>query len=239
MPTPGMITLFGCAAAGALVSTGFGAVSPASAADADHPVVIELFQSQACSSCPPANATLNAIADRPDVLALSFAVTYWDRLGWKDRFAQPAFTDRQWDYSRGGGRSNVSTPQMIVNGRGVVVGDRRDELLDVARRFDRGRSGPQLSVSPGQIIIGAAPTRRSGTVWLVSYDPRVRSVPIRAGENNGRTLPHRNIVVALRKVGTWSGKPTNIRITAAPRPLRSAILVQDGTGGAILAARRL
>ena len=239
MPTPGMITLFGCAAAGALVSTGFGAVSPASAADADHPVVIELFQSQACSSCPPANATLNAIADQPDVLALSFAVTYWDRLGWKDRFAQPAFTDRQWDYSRGGGRSNVSTPQMIVNGRGVLVGDRRDELLDVARRFDRGRSGPQLSVSPGQIIIGAAPTRRSGAVWLVSYDPRVRSVPIRAGENNGRTLPHRNIVVALRKVGTWSGKPTNIRITAAPRPLRSAILVQDGTGGAILAARRL
>ena len=74
--------------------------SPALASDADHPTVVELYQSQGCSSCPPANAVLNSVADRPDVLALSFAVTYWDRLGWKDIYAQPAYGARQWEYSR-------------------------------------------------------------------------------------------------------------------------------------------
>ena len=76
--------------------------SAAVAADATHPTVVEIFQSQGCSSCPPANANLNAIAGRPDILALSFAVTYWDRLGWKDIFAHPVFTERQWEYSRAG-----------------------------------------------------------------------------------------------------------------------------------------
>ena len=76
------------------------AASAAQAADVRHPTVVELFQSQGCSSCPPANANVNALAARPDILALSFAVTYWDGLGWKDIFAQPAFTARQWEYAR-------------------------------------------------------------------------------------------------------------------------------------------
>ena len=104
---------------GSLVA--FGAAS-AHAADASHPAVVELFQSQGCSSCPPANANVNALSQRADVLALSFAVTYWDRLGWKDTFAKPQFTERQWQYARAMRQQDVYTPQVVVNGRVEGVG---------------------------------------------------------------------------------------------------------------------
>ena len=216
------------------------AAMPALAGDADHPTVVELFQSQGCSSCPPANANLNAIADRPDLLPLSFAVTYWDRLGWKDTFASPAFTERQWDYARAGRRSQVYTPQMIVNGRGVLVGNNRGQLAAALRRYDRGAAGPPIVRSGGEVTIGRAAARRPASVWLVWYDPRVHRVPIRAGENGGKTLPHRNIVRALRPLGTWAGTAASFRVPASPDPAwRGAVLVQDGKGGAIIAARRI
>ena len=220
----------------------------ASAADSDHPTVVELFQSQGCSSCPPANAVLNAIAGRPGLLALSFSVTYWDKLGWKDSYALPAFTARQWEYSRAGGRGNVSTPQMIVNGRGVLVGSDRGEVESFIRRFDRGASGPRILAAAGRVTIAAGGSAggaaggsgRPANVWLVRYDPRVHQVAIRAGENQGRTLPHRNIVRSLALLGTWDGRAATFPIRAAADPgLRSAILVQDGPGGAILSARGL
>src|SRR6202007_3177107 len=113
-----------------LTSTG-GAVT--FAADTAHPVVVELFQSQGFSSCPPANANLLTIAGRPDVLALSFSVTYWDQLGWKDTFGQPAFTARQWDYAHAAGRGEVATPQVIINGRGAVVGSNAAQLAAAIR----------------------------------------------------------------------------------------------------------
>jgi len=215
-----------------------GAGSAANAADAAHPTVVEIFQSQGCSSCPPANANLNAIAGRPDVLALSFAVTYWDRLGWKDTFAHPVFTERQWEYSRAGGRGNVSTPQMIVNGRGVLVGNRAGELNAFIKRHDRGSSGPRIDASADQVRVGVAPSRRPANVWLVRFDPRTQQVPIRAGENGGRTLPHRNIVRSLHLLGEWNGSQSAFAVPKSPNAAwRSAVLVQDGPGGAILAAR--
>ena len=111
-------------------------VQPALATDAAHPTVVELFQSQGCSSCPPAIANINAIAARPDILALTFAVTYWDQLGWKDTFARPEFTGRQWDYAHAGGRSQVATPQTIVNGRLVTNGVMRGNSSQLfARRI--------------------------------------------------------------------------------------------------------
>src|SRR6202012_5870665 len=124
------------------------AASPgkAMAADRDHPVGVELFQSQGCSSCPPANANVLAIADRPEILALSWQVTYWDQLGWKDTFGSPAFTSRQWDYARAFHRGEVATPEVVVNGRADVVGVRRDELEALIRREDRGVTGPQVTV---------------------------------------------------------------------------------------------
>ncbi|WP_156679610.1 DUF1223 domain-containing protein [Sphingomonas profundi] len=216
------------------------AAGPATAADPAHPAVVELFQSQGCSSCPPANANLNAIAGRPDVLALSFAVTYWDQLGWKDGFAQPAFTARQRDYARAAGRGNVATPQMIVNGRGAIVGGNPAQLADTIRRLDRPGGGPEIARAGAQVSIGAARGGPPATVWLVYYDPRTLAVAVKAGENAGRTLPHRNIVRTLAPVGTWTGAATRVSIPAPADPVwRGAILVQAGTGGPILAAARI
>ncbi len=214
--------------------------TPALAGDPAHPTVIELFQSQGCSDCPPANANLNAIADRSDILALSFGVTYWDRLGWKDIFAKPAFTARQWDYAHGAGRDNVFTPQMIVNGRGVLVGSNRAQVDAAIQKFDRGSGGPSIASRGGKVIIGKGSPRRSATVWLAHYDPRVRNVPIRAGENGGRTLPHRDVVTTLQPLGTWTGAALTLDLPAPGDPaLRAAVLVQEGTAGPIIAAARL
>jgi len=210
---------------------------PAAAADVAHPAVVELYQSQGCSSCPPADAVLNGLADRPDILALSFAVTYWDNLGWKDTFAAPAFTQRQWDYARAGGRGNVATPQVIVNGRGVLTGSRRADVDAAVAQFDRGPSGPSLTFADGSLSVGAG--HGMATLWLVRYDPRTIPVPIRAGENGGRTIPHRNIVRQLVKLGAWSGRPARFPIPASSPGLRSAVLLQAGTGGAIIASSRL
>jgi hypothetical protein len=213
---------------------------PALAADPAHPAVIELYQSQGCSSCPPANAALNAIADRPDVLALNFSVTYWDRLGWKDTFASPAFTARQWDYARAGGRTNVATPQMIVNGRGVLVGGNRAAVDQALRVFDRGSGGPVIAAAGNMVKVGAGVAKGETTIWLVHYDPRVQNVAIRAGENGGRTLPHRDIVRNLRPLGRWTGAPLALRVPAPADPAyRAAILVQQGKGGPIIAASRI
>src|SRR5271156_6379106 len=104
------------------------------AADAAHPTVVELFQSQGCSSCPPANANVLAIAGRPDILTLSWQVTYWDNLGWKDTFGSPLFTARQWAYARAFHRGEVATPEVVVNGRADVVGSNRGELENLIQR---------------------------------------------------------------------------------------------------------
>jgi hypothetical protein len=216
------------------------AAVPALAADPEHPTVVELFQSQGCSSCPPANANLNALGGRPDLLPLSFAVTYWDRLGWKDTFARPAFTDRQRDYAQARKSGQIYTPQVIVNGRGIIVGNNRGQLERTIRRFDRGIIGPAIVPSGSRVTIGRAPAARPASVWLVYYDPRTRNVPIRAGENGGKTLPHRNIVRELHRLGRWNGAALTLELPAPADPaLRGAVLVQQGAGGPIVAARRL
>jgi hypothetical protein len=208
-------------------------------ADAAHPAVIELYQSQGCSSCPPALKVLQTEADRPEILALNFAVTYWDYLGWKDRFARPEYTARQWDYARARGLTQVATPQLIVNGRGHVNGGSPAEVDAALKRWDRGRGGPEIATAKSEVILGPARTDKSSTVWLVDYDPRTIDVPIRAGENNGRTLPHRNIVTGLTKLGVWSGEAARFAIPAERPGMKRAILVQAGVGGLIVAARKI
>ena len=209
-----------------------------SGADAAHPAVIELYQSQGCSSCPPALAVLDQIANRPDVLALNFAVTYWDQLGWKDIYAQPAFTARQWDYSHAQGRGNVQTPQLIVNGRAAVLGSVRPEVDAAIARNVRAK-GPEITAAGQQVTVAAGPSTKPATVWLVAYDPRTVQVPIRAGENGGRTLPHRNIVHKLTVIGRWTGQTAHYAAPASAPGLKRAVLVQAGTGGPILAAARI
>src|ERR1700744_1664244 len=141
---------------GAMIAFAIGA-APAMAADAAHPIVVELFQSQGCSDCPPANANVMALSERSDLLTLSFGVTYWDQLGWKDTFASPQYTARQWDYAHALHHTNVWTPQVVVNGRADVVGVRRDELEALIRREDRDAGGPVITVEGDRVSVGAAP----------------------------------------------------------------------------------
>jgi hypothetical protein len=210
------------------------------AADAVHPEVVELFQSQGCSSCPPADANVMALADRPDILALSFGVTYWDQLGWKDTFASPVFTARQWDYAHGLGHSEVFTPQVVINGRRDGDGINPANLRALLSAGDRGAGGPTVVVRGDRVMIGAGAAPSGGAdVWLARYDPRIVMVPIQRGENGGRTLPHRNVVHVLVRLGRWDGAATVFALPPAAGPgLLNAVLVQAGRGGTILAATR-
>ncbi len=202
-----------------------------------QPTVVELFQSQGCSDCPPANANLMALSDRADLITLSFGVTYWDRLGWKDTFASPQFTDRQWDYARAFHRQQMFTPEVVVNGRADVVGANRAELENLIRR-QANDHGPQVKIDSGIVTVGEGMVQKAD-VWLVRYDPSIVQVPIARGENGGITLPHRNVVKALIKLGEWSGAAQTYRIPDdANKSWREAVLVQAGPGGAILAAAR-
>ena len=199
-----------------------------------QPVVVELFTSQGCSSCPPANASLAAISNRPDVLALSFGVTYWDYLGWKDTFAKPEFTERQVGYERGLGHSGPFTPQIVVNGSSDTVGN---EFGDVARLVAVARlTGPQIGVAGDVVTIGSSTAAAAADVWLVRYDPRTVNVSVARGENEGVTLPHKNVVRELTRIGIWTGPAETFRIPPAAGGLKTAILVQEPGGGAILAA---
>jgi hypothetical protein len=202
------------------------------------PVVIELFQSQGCSSCPPALAVLAAEADQPGVLALNYAVTYWDYLGWKDDFARPEFTARQWSYARAGGRGNVQTPQLIVNGTTAVLGSRKAEV-DATIRAAQPNAGTTINIGGSRIQLAGAKLVKSHAVIMVSYDPRAYAVPIRAGENDGRTLVHRNIVKKLTVLGRYAGGTASYALPHAEPGLARAILVQQDDTGPIRAARKI
>lgn len=211
-----------------------GLASPVAAAPL---TVVELFQSQGCSDCPPANANVMALSDRPDLLTLSFGVTYWDQLGWKDTFASPQYTARQWDYAHGLHHTTVYTPQVVVNGRADITGRDRGELESLIRR-EANATAPQVAIARNQVNIdqGAA---GHYDVWLVRFDPRIENVPIARGENSGLTLPHKNVVKQLVKLGSWNGSPASFAIpTAIQAGLKEAIFVQAGAGGAIVAAAR-
>jgi hypothetical protein len=216
------------------------AASEASAADANHPTVIELFQSQGCSSCPPANANLNALSQRPDLIALSFSVTYWDSLGWKDTFAKEQFTNRQYAYAHAMPGGNVYTPQIVINGRLAGVGAERGEMEALIRKGERAATGPAIAIAGGAAEIGAATAPATpADVWLVRYEPRTIEVAVLRGENAGKTLAHRNIVRELVRLGSWSGATERFALPAAADPgLATAVLVQAPGTGPILAAAK-
>ena len=200
-------------------------------------VVVELFQSQGCSSCPPAEENLNALADDPAVLALSFGVTYWDGLGWKDTFATDAYTARQWRYAHYRHRDTVWTPQVYVNGHTDLVGTNRAQLNEVIHQAQS--NGPTIAwPSVDRVEIKASPDRHEASdVWLVRYDPRTLHVPIGGGENSGRTLDQRNVVRELLRLGEWKGGDEAFSLPAPSlRGLETAVLVQVQEGGDVLSA---
>ncbi|HVY86398.1 MAG TPA: DUF1223 domain-containing protein [Caulobacterales bacterium] len=224
------------AAAAALALAGFAAANVVGAAVIrPAPIVVELFQSQGCSSCPPANAIANTLAARADLLVLSYGVTYWDQLGWRDTFASAENTQRQYHYARGLHRDNVATPQMIINGRIDLVGNNRASV-------DRALQSAQRPIAldariDGVVVpVGAAP-QGGADVWLVRYDPRERDVAVHAGENNGRTLPHRDVVRELRLLGRWNGSAARFAAPPAHEAgLKTAYLLQAPDGGPIIGA---
>jgi hypothetical protein len=209
----------------------------AGAARAQPVQVVELFTSQGCSSCPPADAAVAQISARPGILALSFGVTYWDDLGWKDTFAQKKFTDRQWDYAKGLRHDTVATPQVVVNGRLDVVGQAVSEIDGAIGRV-RLTAGPDVSLTAASVMVSGAAPSRPASVWLVRYDPNIVLVPVKRGENTGKTLPIKNVVRELTRLGDWVGGQKTYAIPAGPAGLKSAVLVQAGTGGPILAAAK-
>ncbi len=222
-----------------LLAAAIGAVVGAAHAEAHTaPLsVVEVFTSQGCSSCPPADSNVAALSTRPDVLALSFGVTYWNQLGWKDTFAQDAFTRRQVAYARALGHDGPFTPQVVVDGRADVVGNVRGEIQRLID--DKHLQGPELTFTRDGLAVGAGRAARApADVWLVRYDPRVQQVPIRAGENGGRTLPIKNAVVSLTRLGAWRGLAEQFSLPPAPSGLATAVLVQTRDAGPILAAAK-
>ncbi|MBM3558309.1 MAG: DUF1223 domain-containing protein [Alphaproteobacteria bacterium] len=201
------------------------------------PTVVELFTSQSCYSCPPAEAFLATLADRPGVLALEFYVDYWDSLvygrhgRWKDPFSSPEATARQRGYNVAvRGRGDVYTPQTVVDGRYEAVGSARDTILSLIDRSAterRLRVDVAVSVAPaGGYAVGLAGNATTpGAVWLVTFIDRA-TTRVNAGENYDKTLSSRNIVVARRKVGDWQGSATTLTL--------DGIRLEAGQGCAVL-----
>lgn len=220
------------------------AAGPLPAAADDIAAVVELFTSQGCSSCPPADALLSEVAARPDVLALSEHIDYWDHLGWKDPFSSAAATERQRDYARLFGLRFVYTPQMVINGDVQVTGSDRVKVLAA---LTAARAPLPLDVN----IVGDAAqglrARVSGPgeagatadVWLFALDPEHRTA-VAAGENAGRSLRNTNIVRRLAHLGTWKGGELALPLAmdGDARLQPCAVIVQDRTSGRILGADR-
>lgn len=204
------------------------------------PVVVELFTAQGCAACPAANAWVGRLADRSGTLLLTWPVDYWDYLGWKDTLAQPAFAARQRGYRNKLGMMDVYTPQVVVNGRGEAPGHRPARVQALLARSPTGL-GPAVTLERGgrRVFVGGGPTPAGGAdVWLVRYDPRILTVRIGAGETAGRSVPHRNVVRELVRLGPWTGRPRSYDLPRSRSAgLRSAVLVQGARQGVIAAGR--
>ncbi|MSP74963.1 MAG: DUF1223 domain-containing protein [Rhodospirillaceae bacterium] len=213
----------------------------------DGPWSVELFTSQGCNSCPPADAFLGRLAKRPDVVALSFHVDYWDYIGWKDPFASRETTERQRGYARTLKQRYVYTPEMVVDGIGHDTGREPgpiDALLAKAQRLSPKRATPELARTIGgplTIKLAAfALERGPADVTLAIYDRR-SNTPVASGENQGRTLENFNIVRQLELVSRWDGSPASWTIAANRiQPAQGvAVLVQRADYGPVIGCNKL
>src|SRR5689334_7923991 len=199
----------------------------------ERPVVVELFTSEGCSSCPPADALLAELAGRPELLALSFHVDYWDRLGWKDPFSSPAATERQQRYAELLGLATVYTPQIVVDGKWQAVGSNRAEVeraiaaagrypsaVPVALAVDRGRA--KIEIGPGEIGAPAG-------ILLIGFDRR-QVTAVGRGENSGRTLAHADVVSSIAEAGEYDGRPIASEAPGARTAERLAVILQRRDG---------
>jgi hypothetical protein len=216
-------------------------VAPALAAPVSNPLVLELFTSQGCSSCPPADAYLGELKrERPDILVLDFHIDYWDSLGWKDPFSLPQSTARQQAYDAAL-NSEVYTPQLVVGGSRQAVGSDRDAVAAAlaAAYEDRAASAPvalSLAAAGPDLVVDVGPGAGRASLWLVGYDDR-HTTHIGRGENGGLTETEVDIVRSIRPIARWSGASLHLTVPRAAGQ-RAAVLLQ-APGGRILSAAAL
>ncbi|WP_223422876.1 DUF1223 domain-containing protein [Tateyamaria pelophila] len=211
-------------------------------AAAQSPVVVELFTSQGCSSCPPADALMHELAKRDDVIALALHVDYWDYIGWKDEFAVPANTERQRGYAQEAGRRSIYTPQMIINGVTDIVGARP---MDLSKAIAEHAANPTLIAleverSGSTVSISAEPWQTPGplTVQMLRYTPE-RTSDITRGENAGHVLTYTNVTEDWETLAEWDGATALSLETEVEGDQPLVVLIQHGTHGPILAAAQI
>ncbi len=210
--------------------------------------VIELYTSQGCSSCPPADKLVGKLANRDDVIALTFPVDYWDYLGWKDTLASPANSARQRAYARARGDGQVYTPQIVIDGTTHEVGSHskaiKRAISKSKEKLQNARIPLEMHTEGDTLIItaGAAPTNtriKPATIWLALVK-KSQKVKINRGENRGRTITYHRVVRDMTPVGTWKGEKVSIRLPKHHLQNTDAdgctVLLQQDTAGPVLAA---
>ena len=211
-----------------------------------HPVFVELFTSQGCSSCPAADAFMAELVQRPGIIAVSMNVDYWNYLGWRDTLSQAVFTKRQKEYAARRGDGQVYTPQMVINGRSHVVGSHKQTVLD---EISRQASVPESYFVPItmsakgnelDIEVGGGPTDRiiqASTLWVMSVVPQV-TVSIERGENSGREITYHNVVRQLTPAGMWKGEGQRLSLPKKHvmdgQSSMCVAVLQGDNGGAVL-----
>lgn len=212
-----------------------------------EPVLVELFTSQGCSSCPPADKVAAKIAPSPGLVVISRPVTYWDRLGWKDTLAREANTELQQAYARRGleGQNGVYTPQSVVNGRFGTVGSRELDLRrGIAHNSGPGKAAIRINDlgAEGYGVGLGGDTTRTAELLLVGITPEVE-VGVARGENGGRTLTYTNVLRDEQVIATWNGGKASHVISPAQLKMkgasRYALILREPGGGPVLAARWL
>lgn len=212
-------------------------------AQAEPVVVVELYTSQGCSSCPPADEFVAMLASNPQILPLALHVDYWDYIGWADKFAQGKFTDRQRAYAKAVGSRTIYTPQLIIGGADRIEGFAPEETAERLRAHLEAGTPVRLTVTRegDRLVIRAEadpPLTEPVRVQLVRYKPE-ETVMIERGENAGKTITYTNIVTSWERVGDWTGQEP-LELTAPyPGDEPGAVIVQREGPAAILAAARI
>lgn len=193
--------------------------------------VVELFTSQGCSSCPPANRFVTKLSENPDTLVLSYGVTYWDFLGWKDTFGSPEFTQRQRDYRDAFGAANIYTPQIILGGSAHSPRYSKRDVVDMGLP----EAGVDMSLTrAGDVLTVKANTTKDVIVDVVSYIPGDQTVDVKRGENGGRTMRLTNVVTNVQKLD-WNGQSASVKLPQSEN-MQYAVLIHDRENAKILDA---
>jgi len=207
--------------------------SSALAVESTQPIsVVELFTSQGCSSCPPANKFAGKLAEDNDKLVLSYGVTYWDYLGWKDTFGDPEFTQRQRDYGKALGVANIYTPQLVLNGSAHSPRYSRKDVETMP--LPEGKAEAVISLGASGLIVTADASSESKLV-IVSFMPGEQSVPVKRGENGGRILKISNVVTDVTPV-YWNGGKVQTKITPEDGQAYAALFHDFKTAKIVTAA---